>query len=137
MVGAIIFSVGMFGFMLRRNLIVLFLSVEMMLQGVSLSLVAWGAFHNNWDGQILALMIIAVAACEAGVGLALVLVLYQRSGSLDIVLWQNTREEGQPPYLDREVPESADVRTDEWPQLTPAGKLPQVDPEEFMHRSRV
>ena len=55
----------MVGFLVRRNVIVMFLCAEMMLQGVSLSLVAWGRHHHNWDGQSLVIFVIAVAACEA------------------------------------------------------------------------
>ncbi len=56
----------------------MFLAVEMMLQGVSLSLVAWGRFHNDWDGQVLVIFILAVAACEAAIAMALILMLFQR-----------------------------------------------------------
>ena len=62
--GAILFGIGLIGFVVRRNIIIMFLCAEMMLQGVSMSLVAWSRYHGNWDGQSLVLMIIAVAACE-------------------------------------------------------------------------
>ena len=80
LVGAMLFGIGLIGFVARRNMIVMFLSAEMMLQGVSLSLVAWGRFHNDFGGQVLVLFIIAVAACEAAVALALILMLWRRSG---------------------------------------------------------
>jgi NADH-quinone oxidoreductase subunit K len=108
----------------------------MMLQGISISLVAWGRYHGNWDGQLLVLFIIAVAACEAGIALALIVVLCQRGGSLDIALWQQLREPGRPAYVDREVPEQ-EVTVPQWPTLTPAGVEPDVDIEEQMHRSHV
>ena len=82
------------------------------------------------------IFIIAVAACEAGIALALIVVLCQRGGSLDIVLWQQLREEGQPAYVDREVPEERVIRP-EWPKLTPAGVEPDADVEELTHRSHV
>ncbi len=75
LVGALLFGIGMVGFLSRRNIIVLFLSVEIMLQGVSLSLVAWSRFRNDFGGQTLVLFIIAVAACEAAVALALAVAL--------------------------------------------------------------
>ncbi len=53
LLGAALFSIGLVGFLSRRNMIVMFLCAEMMLQGVSISLVAWGRWHNNWDGQVL------------------------------------------------------------------------------------
>ncbi len=65
LLGAALFSIGLVGFLCRRNMIVMFLCAEMMLQGVSVSLVAWGRWHNNWDGQVLVIFILTVAACEA------------------------------------------------------------------------
>ena len=69
-VGALLFGIGLIGFFSRRNMIVMFLSAEMMLQGVSLSLVAWSRFHNDFGGQMLVIFIITVAACEAAIALA-------------------------------------------------------------------
>ena len=114
----------------------MFLCAEMMLQGVSVSLVGWGRFHNDWGGQMLVIFIITVAACEAGVALALILMLAQRAGNLDSASWQDLREEGQPPFVDHQVPEE---RTEDriWPELTPAGIQPQVDPQTPLHRPRV
>ena len=74
-VGALLFGIGLIGFFSRRNMIVMFLAAEMMLQGVSVSLVAWGRFHNDWGGQVLVIFILTVAACEAAIALALVLTL--------------------------------------------------------------
>jgi len=135
-VGALLFGIGLVGFLARRNMIVMFLCAEMMLQGVAVSLVAWGRFHNNWGGQIMVIFILAVAACEAGIALAMILMLYHRSGNLDIVFWQNLREENQPPHVDREVPEDVDA-PQTWPTLTPAGVEPELDVEKTLHRSKV
>lgn len=135
-VGALLFSIGLIGFIVRRNMIVMFLCAEMMLQGVSISLVAWGNYHHDWGGQMLVIFIITVAACEAGIGLALILMLFRMSGKLDITAWQDMREEGLPAYVDREIPEEDD-RTRLWPVLTPAGVEPPVDQEAQSHRSRV
>jgi NADH-quinone oxidoreductase subunit K len=136
LVGSVLFGVGLAGFLVRRNMIVMFLSVEMMLQGVSISLVAWGRFHNNWDGQSLVIFVIAVAACEAGIALALVLMLFQRGGSLDVVLWQHLGEEGRRPYVERAVPpEREEVQI--WPTLTPAGVEPKGAGQEETYRSHV
>lgn len=136
LVGAVLFGVGLIGFLVRRNVIIMFLCVEMMLQGVSISLVAWGRFHNSWDGQALVIFIIAVAACETGIALGLILVLCQRGGSLDIAAWQQLREEGQPGFVDHEIPEEPEKAVI-WPKLTPAGIEPEVDPEEQTYRSHV
>jgi NADH-quinone oxidoreductase subunit K len=136
LLGAFLFAAGMFGVLVRRNLIVVFLCVEMMLQGVSLSLVAWGALHGDWGAQMLVTMIITVAACEAGVGLVLILLLCKQSGTLDIAFWQHVREAGTEPYVDAEIPEEPQDR-EVWPALTKAGIKPQIDPQERLYRSRV
>ncbi|HEX4146132.1 MAG TPA: NADH-quinone oxidoreductase subunit NuoK [Pirellulales bacterium] len=136
-VGALLFGIGLIGFFSRRNMIVMFLAAEMMLQGVSVSLVAWGRYRNDWGGQILVIFILTVAACEAAIALALVLALYQRSGSLDITHWHRLREENRPNYIDLEVPEVADTPPQVWPHLTPAGIEPKLDREEASHRSHV
>ncbi len=78
-VGAMLFGIGLVGFFSRRNMIVMFLCAEMMLQGVSLSLVAWGRYHNDWGGQMLVIFILTVAACEAAIALAVVLTLFHRA----------------------------------------------------------
>ena len=68
--------------------------------------------------------------------LALVLMLAQRAGKLDSAAWQDLREEGQPPFVDRRVPEErAEDRV--WPHLTPAGVQPPTKPETELHRPRV
>ncbi len=136
-VGAMLFGLGAIGFLTRRNMIVMFLCVEMMLQGVSLSLVAWSRYHNDFGGQMLVLFIIAVAACEAAIALALVLMLFRRRGSLDIILWQDLREADLPPAVDRELPEELPQQLPEWPKLTPAGRQPEVPREETEYRPHV
>jgi NADH-quinone oxidoreductase subunit K len=136
-VGAVLFGIGLVGFLTRRNMIVMFLAAEMMLQGVSLSLVAWGRYHNDWGGQMLVIFILAVAACEAAIALALILMLFRTSGNLDIAFWQRLRDESLPAYVDRELPEELEEDQPHWPHLTPAGSQPQLDAEELEHRSRV
>jgi len=136
-VAAMLFGIGLAGFLVRRNMIVMFLCAEMMLQGISLSLIAWGRYHDNWDGQLLVVFIITIAACEAGIALVLVLMLCQRVGNLDIVQWQASREEGVPPLVDHEVPEDLTAEPEAWPELTPAGVRPEYAPEEHMYRSNV
>src|SRR5215211_3209224 len=95
-VGAALLALGMIGYLSRRNLIVMFLSAEMMLQGVALTLVGFGRYHGNWTGQVFTIVILTVAACEASIALALILILYNRRSSLDVTLWQDIREPGQP-----------------------------------------
>jgi NADH-quinone oxidoreductase subunit K len=136
-VGALLFGIGMIGVLARRNMIVMFLAVEMMLQGVSVSLVAWSRFHNDWGGQMLVVFIITVAACEAAIALALVLMLSRASGSLDLAIWNQVREDSVPPFVDREVPAEETEEPKVWPRLTPAGVEPKRDEEEQVYRSHV
>lgn len=135
-VGALLFGIGLVGFFSRRNMIVMFLSAEMMLQGVSVSLVAWGRYHNDWGGQMLVIFILTVAACEAAIALAIVLTLFHQSGALDISLWQNLREDNQPLIVER-VPHEAPLPEPEWPRLTPSGIEPDADVHEIPHRMHV
>jgi len=135
-VGAVLFGVGLVGFLTRRNMIVMFLSAEIMLQGVSLSLVAWSRFHNNFGGQMLVLFMIAVAACEAAVALALVLMLFQRRGNLDIAGWHLLREANQPPPAEL-PPLDEPTPPVELPHLSPAGVAPEVPREEIEYRPRI
>jgi NADH-quinone oxidoreductase subunit K len=141
-VGSLLFALGLIGFLVRRNMIVMFLCAEMMLQGISVSLIGWGRYHGSqglvgaWDGQMLVIFIITVAACEAGIALALILMLARRTGKLDAAAWQELREEGQPAFVDHEVPEERE-EDHVWPHLTPAGIRPAVDPDTLIHRPRV
>lgn len=135
-VGALLFAIGLVGFVTRRNMIIMFIAAEMMLQGVSLSLVAWGRYHGDWGGQMLVIFIIAVAASEAAVALAMILMMFQRTGELDIVFWQQEREANLPAFVDQELPAEPDV-TQHWPTLTPAGREPRFDQEEITHRTHV
>src|SRR5262249_878702 len=79
----------------RRHMIIMFLSAEMMLQGVAINLVAFARYRGNLQGQVFTLFIITVAACEAAIALALILILYRSRKSLDVSLWQDLREPGQ------------------------------------------
>ena len=141
-VGAILFALGMVGFLARRNLIIMFLCAEMMLQGISINLIGWGRYHGSlglpgaWGGQMLVIFIITIAACEAGIAMVLILMLARRSGRLDSAAWQDLREEGVPAFVDRQVPEE---RTEDqiWPHLTPAGIEPPHDPDTIIQRPRV
>jgi len=128
-VGAMLFSIGLVGFLTRRNMILMFLSTEMMLQGVSLSLVGWSRFYDHFGGQMLVIFILVVAACEAAIGLALIVVLFRQTGSLDIALWQRLREANQPPWQEDQPMPIPEQPVSEWPHLAPAGIRP-TEPEE-------
>jgi NADH-quinone oxidoreductase subunit K len=128
-VGAVLFALGLIGFLARRNLIVMFLCTEMMLQGVAINLVAFARYRGNLQGQAFTLFVITVAACEAGIALALILALFRRKKSLDVSLWQELREPGQEPTVDEEAlpPSPAEEAL---PHLTPAGPEPRHPREE-------
>jgi NADH-quinone oxidoreductase subunit K len=127
-IGAILFALGMIGFLTRRNLILIVLSTELMLHGVSLNLTAFSRFHGNPQGQVFTIFVLTIAACEAGLSLALVLTLYQRRKSLDVFLWGNLGEEDLPVLSSQTTPtpaKPADPNID-LPHLTPAGRAPKV-----------
>ena len=127
LIGAGLMAIGMLGFLSRRNMIVMFLSAEMMLQGTALSLVAFGRFHGNWTGQVFTIMILTVAACEASIALALILILFNRRSSLDVSLWQELREPGQPQIVDSAAtaePITAEDGPETYPHLDVAGVEP-------------
>ena len=79
----ILFSIGTAGVFLRRNLITILLSIEIMLNAVNLTFVAVGRYHNTVDGQIITFFVMTVAAAEAAVGLALVIALFRGRESLN------------------------------------------------------
>lgn len=81
---AILFSIGVLGVLVRRNMIVVFMSVELMLNSVNLALVAISRFMQQADGQIFVFFIITVAAAEAAVGLAIVIALYRHKQTTNI-----------------------------------------------------
>ena len=128
-VGAVLFALGVIGFLARRNLIIMFLSAEMMLQGVAINFVAFARYHGNLHGQVFVLFIVAVAACEAGLALAMFLMLYRRGKSLDSSDWQSLRELGVPPSVDREPLPRPELQPAD-KQLQPAGVRPRATGEE-------
>jgi NADH-quinone oxidoreductase subunit K len=132
-VGAVLFVLGMVGFLTRRNLIIMFLSAEMMLQGVAVNLVAFAKFRGDLGGQVLVLFILTVAACEAAIALALILMLYKRKKSLDVSLWQELREPDQEPIEDEDVLPPA-PKPEEAAHLTESGAEPaHKEPQEVSH----
>jgi NADH-quinone oxidoreductase subunit K len=80
---ATLFAIGAAGVFLRKNLITILLSVEIMLNAVNLTFVAFGRFAGDLDGQIITLFVMTVAAAEAAVGLALVIALFRHRESLN------------------------------------------------------
>src|SRR6476620_10017293 len=85
LLGSVLFSIGVYGVIARRNAVLVLMSIELILNAVNLNLIAFSLMHDAADGQVFALYVIAVAAAEVGVGLAMVLMIYRnrRSISLD------------------------------------------------------
>ncbi|MGL4512339.1 MAG: NADH-quinone oxidoreductase subunit NuoK [Lacipirellulaceae bacterium] len=127
--GAVLFVVGALGFVCRRNLILMLLCSELMLHGVSVTLLAFGRTHGSSDGQAFTIFVLTVAACEAGIGLALVLSLYHGAKTLDVSIWSALREAGvdQPEEEFEALPPDDEQLSHEFPSLTPAGVRPTID----------
>lgn len=83
-VSALLFSIGLFGVITRRNFILIYMSLELMLNAANLALVAFSRFNNNLDGQLMAVFVIAVAASEVAVGLALIVALFRRKKTTEV-----------------------------------------------------
>ena len=81
---AVLFCVGVYGVLARRNGVLVLASVELMLTAVNINLVAFGAYRHNIAGQVFALFVITIAAAEVGVGLAIVLLIYRNLHSPDL-----------------------------------------------------
>jgi NADH-quinone oxidoreductase subunit K len=129
-VGATLFVLGVIGFLTRRNLILIMLSAELMLHGVSINLTAFSRYHGNPQGQVFTIFVLTIAACEAGLGLSLILSLYQRRKSLDVLLWGKLGEDDLPVFtspsnLPVQVP--VDPNAD-YPHLSPSGRMPKTQP---------
>ncbi|MFH0809129.1 MAG: NADH-quinone oxidoreductase subunit NuoK [Pseudomonadota bacterium] len=82
--GAVLFGVGAAGVLLRRSAVAILMCIELMLNGVNLTLVTFSRQYANFDGQIAAFLVMTVAAAEAAVGLALIVALWRRRGSVDV-----------------------------------------------------
>jgi NADH:ubiquinone oxidoreductase subunit K len=82
LLGAVLFCIGVFGVIARRNAVMVLMSVELILNAVNLNLIAFALMHGSIDGQVFALYVIAVAAAEVGVGLAMVVLVYRNRRSI-------------------------------------------------------
>lgn len=81
---AVMFTTGVIGVLVRRNVIVVFMSIELMLNSVNATLVSYAAFHGDITGQALVFFVMAVAAAEAAVGLAIVIAVYRNKQTVDL-----------------------------------------------------
>ena len=122
----VLFSLGFVGFLTRRSLILMFLSLEMMLAGVSVNLIAFSRHHGNFQGQVLTIMVLSIAACEAAIALALVVSLYRKKATLDVREWDDLSETLVPD--EREFAPVIEGAPQKFPTLTPAGLDPLKAP---------
>lgn len=83
-ISAVLFCVGALGVLLRRNAIIIFMSIELMLNSVNLLLVAFSTYHNDASGQVFVFFVMAVAAAEVAVGLAILVTIFRNVHSVDI-----------------------------------------------------
>jgi len=86
-VSAIMFALGLIGFLTRRNLIIMFLCTELMFQAAGIALIAFSRFHLNHTGETFVIFVLTVAAAEAAMALALVVLLFRRKETLDASGW--------------------------------------------------
>ncbi|HET6951192.1 MAG TPA: NADH-quinone oxidoreductase subunit NuoK [Acidimicrobiales bacterium] len=84
LLGAILFCIGVYGAIARKNTVLVLMSIELILNAVNINLLAFGALHGDIAGAVFALFVIAVAAAEVGVGLAMVLIIYRNRSSVDL-----------------------------------------------------
>ena len=84
LLGAVLFCIGVYGVIARKNAVMVLMSIEVILNSVNINLLAFSQLHHNLDGNVFALYIIAVAAAEVGVGLAMVLLIYRNRKSISL-----------------------------------------------------
>ena len=85
------FCIGLIGFVTRRNLIVMFLCTELMFQGVAINLIAFSRFNSDLRGQAFVIFLLVIAAAEASLALALVVLLFRQRNTLDAEAWQDLK----------------------------------------------
>lgn len=91
-VSMILFSLGAIGVVSRRNIFIIYMSIELMLNGINLFLVTFARYHFNMDGQILSIMVVAIAAAEAAIFLSVIILLFRTKKSLDTDMFTELKE---------------------------------------------
>ncbi len=87
----ILFAVGMMGVMIRTNVLIILMSIELMLNAVNLSFVTFSHYNKNFDGQIIVFFVMTIAAAEAAVGLALVVLIFKHVKTLNVRFFEKLR----------------------------------------------
>lgn len=90
-VSGVMFVLGLIGFLTRRNLIIMFLCTELMFQAAGIALIAFSRFHLNHTGETFVIFVLTVAAAEAALALALVVLLFRRKETLDASAWKSMK----------------------------------------------
>lgn len=88
---AVLFSIGVFGVLTRRNLLIILMSIEIMLSAANIAFVAFSHFQNSLDGQVFVLFSFVVAACEVAVGLGIILAAFRNRPSVEITEWNQLK----------------------------------------------
>ena len=84
LLGAVLFCIGVYGVIARKNAVMVLMSIELMLNAVNINLIAYSAFNSSVSGGVFALFVITIAAAEVGVGLAIVLLIYRNERTADL-----------------------------------------------------
>lgn len=93
LVSIVLFAIGLIGFLTRRNMIMMFLCTELMLQAACLAFVSFGRLHMDVSGQVMVIFVLTVAAAEAALALGLVVLLYRKKETLSSEAWSELRED--------------------------------------------
>jgi NADH-quinone oxidoreductase subunit K len=91
LLSAILFSIGILGVLLRKNILVILMSIELMLNAVNLTFVAFSRYSGNIDGQVMVFFVMTIAAAEAAVGLALTVTVYKKFREVNIRFFEHLR----------------------------------------------
>ena len=87
----ILFSIGVVGVLIRRNAIIIFMCIELMLNAVNLSFVAFARYFNDANGQVIVFFVMAIAAAEAAIGLAIAVSVFRKFNGVEIKLFENLK----------------------------------------------
>lgn len=88
---AILFMIGIAGVMIRRNVIVILMSIELMLNAINISFAAFSQFHHDVSGQVMIFFVMAIAAAEAAIGLAIAIAVFRKFDGVEIKLFENLK----------------------------------------------
>src|SRR3989338_11711510 len=90
-VGCLLFVIGLFGVLTRKNLLIILMSIELMLSGANLALVAFSRYGSNLDGQVAVLFVFIIAAAEAAVGLGIVIAAFRHTVGVRVTSWKELK----------------------------------------------